>query len=101
MTIEQCNGNFNYMYEFRFLSRTEWYPCHVIEINKGRVCIFTRNGSADSCRIDCVRKMSKDTYLQERNDCIQSFKKFAFEHGYHEDVNEDLKLFEESNELMV
>lgn len=41
MTLEECNGNWNYMYEFRI--GENWYPCNVIKANNDQVRIFTRN----------------------------------------------------------
>lgn len=32
MTIEECDGNWNFMYEFRI--DDSWYPCNIIEKKK-------------------------------------------------------------------
>ena len=44
MTVEQANGNYNYMYEFRI--DESWYPCHLLNISNDKLhgVIFTRNG---------------------------------------------------------
>ena len=31
MTLEECNGNWNFMYEFKI--GENWYPCNVIKVN--------------------------------------------------------------------
>lgn len=101
MEIEKCNGNWNFMYEFRI--KDNWHPCHVIEVycNKDvlNVLIFARNGAITHENRENVRKMSKERYLKERTEIIDYFGKWAFYHGYHEYVEDDLKMFDESNEL--
>lgn len=59
MTVEQANGNYNYMYEFRI--DKSWYPCHLLNdsVENGHCMIFTRNGSIISERLNDVRKMRK------------------------------------------
>ncbi len=69
MPIEECNGNWNHMYEFKLCGN--WYPCHVIKENDtvirsdDRVWIFTRNGSITTEQNENVRKMS-DLFLIKR-----------------------------------
>lgn len=43
--------------------------------------------------------MSEDRYLKQRQDMIKNVGKYAFDHGYHEDIKEDLKQFHNSEEL--
>lgn len=33
-----------------------------------------------------ARKMSEDRYLKQRQDTIKNVGKYAFDHGYHEDI---------------
>lgn len=97
MTIEECNGNWNHMYEFRI--DDNWYPCHIIEENgsirksDNRVWIFTRNGSITTERNEDVRKMSEKRYLEQRLEDMGYLGKFSSDRGYHKDVEEDLELF--------
>lgn len=100
MTIEECDGNWNFMYEFRI--DDSWYPCNIIEkkeVDINRVWIFTRNGTITTESREDVRKMSEDRYLKQRQDTIKNVGKYAFDHGYHEDIKEDLKQFHNSEEL--
>ena len=99
MTLEECNGNWNFMYEFRI--GKNWYPCNVIKVNNGRVCIFTRNGSVTSEQYKDVRKMDKDLYLQLRSEIIRNLGKYAYDHGYHNNIEDDLMLLRDSKELNV
>lgn len=46
MKIEECDGNWNFIYEFKI--DENWYPCNIIEgseVDGNRVWIFTRNGT--------------------------------------------------------
>lgn len=46
MTIEQANGNWNFLYEFRI--GNNWYPCNILNepaSTKDHLVIFTRNGT--------------------------------------------------------
>ena len=99
MNLEQCNGNYNHMYEF--LLNDVWYPCHIYSdiVYESGITIFTRNGGITSVPDDRVRKMSKDTYLKNRKEVIDNLREYAYERGFHESVEEDIRLFEESNEL--
>lgn len=101
MTFEQCNGNFNYMYEWR--SCDDWYPCHIYhpKINENSITIFTRNGSITTESVNDVRKMNKEDYLNNREKCINDIGKYAYERGFHEDIEEDIRLFLEANELAM
>ena len=99
MTLEECNGNWNFMYEFRI--GENWYPCNVIKVDNDQVCIFTRNGSVTSEQRKDVRKMDMDLYLQTRLKIIRDIGKYAYDHGYHNDIEEDLMLFRDSKELNV
>ena len=54
MTVEQANGNYNYMYEFRIDK-----SCHLLNISNDKLhgVIFTRNGSVIHERLHDIRKM--------------------------------------------
>lgn len=69
------------------------------EVDVNRVWIFTRNGTITTESLEDVRKMSEDRYLKQRQDTIKNVGKYAFDHGYHEDIKEDLKQFHNSEEL--
>lgn len=103
MPIEECNGNWNHMYEFKLCGN--WYPCHVIKENDtvirsdDRVWIFTRNGSITTERNENVRKMSEEQYLKQRSEYMSYLGEFASDRGYHENVGEDLALFHDLVEL--
>lgn len=100
MKIEECDGNWNFIYEFKI--DESQYPCNIIEgseVDGNRVWIFTRNGTITTERREDVRKMSEDRYLKQRLDTIKNVGKYAFDHGYHEDIKEDLKQFYDSEEL--
>ena len=102
MKIEECDGNWNFMYEFRI--DDSWYPCNIIEkkeVDVNRVWIFTRNGTITTESREDVRKMSEDRYLKQRQDTIKNVGKYAFDHGYYEDIKEDLKQFYDSDELLI
>ena len=64
MTVEQANGNYNYMYEFRI--DKSWYPCHLLNdsVENEHCMIFTRNGSVIHEQLQDIRKMRKEDYLQ-------------------------------------
>ena len=70
MTVEQANGNYNYMYEFRI--NDFWYPCHLLNISDDKLhsMIFTRNGSVTQERLSDIRKMFKEDYLQIRKEVV-------------------------------
>lgn len=97
MSIDDCNGNWNHMYEFKLCGN--WYPCHVIEKNdtvrrnNNRVWIFTRNGTITTERNENVRKMSEKRYLEKRLEDIEYLGKSVSDRGYHENIEEDLALF--------
>lgn len=57
MTVEQANGNYNYMYEFRI--DKSWHPCHLLNISNDKLhgVIFTRNGSVIHERLHDIRKL--------------------------------------------
>lgn len=102
MTFEQCYRNFNFMYEWKInYDYDEWYPCHIYQPKRdyNGITIFTRNASVITAHNGCVRKMSRDTYIKNREECIEDMEEYAYKHGFHKDVMEDLKLFDESNEL--
>lgn len=69
------------------------------EVDVNRVWIFTRNGTITTESREDVRKMSEDRYLKQRQDTIKNVRKYAFDHGYHEDIKEDLKQFHNLEEL--
>ena len=69
------------------------------EVDVNRVWIFTRNGTITTESREDVRKMSEDRYLKQRQDTIKNVGKYAFDHGYHEDIKEGLKQFHNSEEL--
>ena len=69
------------------------------EVDVNRVWIFTRNGTITTESLEDVRKMSEDRYLKQRQDTIKNVGKYAFDHGYHEDIKEDLKQFHSAEEL--
>lgn len=100
MTVEQANGNYNYMYEFRI--GESWYPCHLLNISddKLRGVIFTRNGSVTRERLSNIRKMQKEDYLQFRKEVVEHFGKWAYNYGIHKNLDDDLKLFDSVDDLM-
>lgn len=99
MKLEQCNGNWNFMYEWRINAESNnWYPCHVYESERSNdkdVCIFTRNGSLMTESAENVRKMSKETYIKNREKNITQLK-YCKEKGFHETLEEDLELLEKA-----
>lgn len=101
MTLEECKGNYNYMYMFRITDN--WYPCHITkadwDVDPKEVIIYTRNGTIMREKRKNVRKMSQSEYLCQRTQDIRMFGEFAYEHGYHEMESEDLEKFRESNQL--
>ncbi len=99
MTVEQANGNYNYMYEFRIDKL--WYPCHLLNISDDKLhgVIFTRNGTVTDEKLQDIRKMHKEDYLQNRKEAIEWLEKWAYTHGIHEDINDDLKLFDSADDL--
>ena len=99
MALEECNGNWNFLYEFRI--GDNWYPCNVIEINDNRVRIYTRNGSVMTERYENVRKMGEEQYLKERLDTIKYTGEYAFDRGYHKNIEDDLELLRNSMELSI
>ena len=100
MTVEQANGNYNYMYEFRI--DKSWYQCHLLNISDDKLhgVIFTRNGSVIHEQVHDIRKMCEENYLQNRKEIIEWIGKFAYRHGFHENVDDDLKLFDSVDDLM-
>lgn len=100
MAIEQANGNYNHMYEFRI--GESWHPCHLLHdfVEDGYCMIFTRNGSVTSEQLNDVRKMQKEDYLQNRKEVVKWLGKFTYHHGIHENVNDDLKLFDSLDDFM-
>lgn len=102
MTVEQVNGNYNHMYEFRI--GESWYPCHLLhDFVEDGYCyctIFTRNGSIIREQFHDVRKMKKEDYLKNREEVIEWIGKFAYRHGFHENVDDDLKLFDSVDDLL-
>lgn len=100
MTVEQANGNYNHMYEFRI--DESWYPCHLLNdfVEDGCYMIFTRNGSVTHEQSQDVRKMQKEDYLQNRKEVVEWIGKFAYYRGFHKNVDDDLKLFDSANDLM-
>lgn len=99
MTVEQANGNYNHMYEFRI--GESWHPCHLLHdfVEDGYCMIFTRNGSVTSEQLNDVRKMRKEDYLQNRKEVVEWLGKFAYYHGIHENLDDDLKLFDSLDDL--
>lgn len=61
--------------------------------------IFTRNGSVTSEQLNDVRKMRKEDYLQNRKEVVEWLGKFAYYHGIHENLDDDLKLFDSLDDL--
>ena len=100
MTVEQANGNYNYMYEFRI--DKSWHPCHLLNISDDKLHgeLFTTNGSVIQERLHDVRKMRKEDYLQNRKEVVEWLGKFAYYHGIHENLDDDLKLFDSLDDLM-
>lgn len=45
--------------------------------------------------------MDIDIYLQTRLKTIRDFGKYAYNHGYHNDIEDDLMLFRNSKELNI
>lgn len=62
--------------------------------------IFTRNGSVIHEQSQDVRKMRKEDYLQNRKEVIEWLGKWAYNHGIHENMHDDLKLFDSVYDLM-
>lgn len=62
--------------------------------------IFTRNGSVTHEQSQDVRKMRKEDYLQNRKEVVEWLGKWAYNHGIHENVHDDLKLFDSVDNLM-
>lgn len=101
MTIEQANGNWNFLYEFQI--GNNWYPCNVLDetpLLKDHLVIFTRNGAVIQQSINELRKRSKTDYLKDREDTIEWCKEFAYLHGFHENIDDDLKLFYSVNDII-
>ena len=100
MTVEQANGNYNHMYEFRI--DESWHPCHLLNdsVEDGHCMIFTRNGSVIHEQLQGIRKMQKENYLQNRKEIIEWIGKFAYRHGFHENVDDDLRLFNSVDDLV-
>ncbi|RGH54958.1 hypothetical protein DW846_01845 [Ruminococcus sp. AM36-2AA] len=100
MTVEQANGNYNYMYEFRI--GESWYPCHLLNISDDKLhgVIFARNGSVARDRLSNIRKMRKEDYLQNRKEVVEYLGKWAYNYGIHENIHDDLKLFDSVDDLM-
>ena len=67
MTVEQANGNYNYMYEFRI--DKSWHPCHLLNISDDKLHgeLFTTNGSVIQERLHDIRKMRKLFTKQKRS----------------------------------
>lgn len=58
MTIEQANGNWNFLYEFKI--GDDWYPCNILdEIPEleNRLVIFTRNGTISQQPVNKLRNI--------------------------------------------
>ncbi len=100
MTVEQANGNYNYMYEFRI--DESWYPCHLLNISDDKLhgVIFTRNGSVIHKQSQNIRKMHKENYLQIRKEVVEWLGKWAYNYGIHKNLDDDLKLFDSVDDLM-
>lgn len=101
MTLSQYRDNWNYMHEWTHNS--QWYPCHIYydnyyQVDDENIYICTRN-----CTIMCVsrkyvRKMSEETYVTQRNQCMSVLVKYHELHGFHETLEEDLKVFRKIDE---
>ena len=100
MTVEQANGNYNHMYEFRI--GKSWYPCHLLNISNDKLhgVIFTRNGSVTHEQLHDIRKMCKEDYLKNRKEVVEWLGKFTYHYGIHENVDDDLKLFDSLDDFM-
>ena len=97
MTSEECCGNWNYMYEWRSPNTDEWFPCHLYDMEsllRDGVCIFTRNGTIMSVKNCDVRKMSKETYIKNREYGIEAVREYYNIVGFHSNLEDDLKLWE-------
>ena len=103
MQLEDCRENFNMMYEWTYGNAGEWYPCHVLTDERNLdwpVVNCTRNGSISIEPIHNVRKMGMKRYLENRKEVIELYEESSYKwYGYHKDIEEDLKLFEQSNDL--
>lgn len=100
MTIEQANGNWNFLYEFRI--GNNWYPCNILNepaSTKDHLVIFTRNGTVSQEPIRKLRKKSESDYLKDREEAIKMCGDFAFHHGYRRDVNDDINFFYNADDL--
>lgn len=88
------------MHEFRIGG--SWHPCHLLHdfVEDGYCMIFTRNGSVTSEQLNDVRKMRKEDYLQNRKEVIEWIGKFAYHRGFHENLDDDLKLFDSVDDFM-
>lgn len=102
MNIEQANGNWNFLYEFKI--GDDWYPCNIVDENpelENRLVIFTRNGTITEQSIKKLRKMSKINYLRNRENTIKLSSKIAYDHGFHKNIDDDLNLFDKENALRL
>lgn len=102
MTIEQANGNWNFLYEFKI--GDDWYPCNILDESpelENRLVIFTRNGTISQQPVNKLRKRSKLDYLKDREDIIKWSGEWAYCHGFHENIDEDLKLFDNADDLKL
>lgn len=113
MQSKKMYGNWNYIYEYKLTYMVgdklhdEWCPCHIIIdtcfhlIPKGKCHVRNRYGNPDIVPINSVRKMSKEYYLKTRSKYIERcgdvFRVWRF--GFHENIEDDLKLYEKSNDL--
>ena len=46
-----------------------------------------------------IRKMHKEDYLQSRKEAIEWLGRWTYNHGIHENVDDDLKLFDSVDDL--
>ena len=95
MTVEDCYGNWNFMHEFRI--GNNWHPCNIIEVlDNTSIKIYTRNGSIIRELHENVRQMTEKQYLKYRTQIIDIEGKYAYKHGYHKNVEDDIKLLHNS-----
>ena len=81
MPIEECNGNWNHMYEFKLCGN--WYPCHVIKeiYEKDVVCLQNmKTGKRYYCILRCYKDEKKLQWILEeinKNPFVMDFVKFC------------------------
>ena len=102
MTLKQCKGNCNYMYEWMRGIDEDWFPCHIINdrTDDECVCILTRNETILYMSPEEVRKLSEEDYIRCRDKYVSFLGKHYEQYGFHETLEEDLELFREASGII-